>query len=41
MTGVRQRIGHMIVIGHPTNLDVLLVTIHYVGATACQSQRWY
>ena len=30
MIGVRQRIGHMIVVGHPTNLDVWSVTIHYV-----------
>ena len=28
MTGVRQRTGHMIVIGHPTNLDAWSVTKH-------------
>ena len=30
MIGVRQRTGHMIVVGHLTNLDVSSVTIHYV-----------
>ena len=28
MIGARQRIGHMTVVGHPTNLDVWSVTIH-------------
>ena len=28
MISSKQRIGHMIVIGHPTNLDVWSVTIH-------------
>ena len=28
LVGVRQRSGDMIVIGHPTNLDVWSVTIH-------------
>ena len=30
MIGARQSIGHMIVVGHPTNLDVWSVTTHYV-----------
>ena len=30
MIGARQRIGHMTVVGHPTNLDVWSVTIHSV-----------
>ena len=30
MIGARQRIGHMTVVGHPTNLDVWSVTIHKV-----------
>ena len=30
MIGARQRICHMTVVGHPTNLDVWSVTIHYV-----------
>ena len=30
MKGARQRIGHMAVVGHPTNLDVWSVTIHQV-----------
>ena len=30
MVGVRQRIGHMIVIGRPTNPDVWSVTIYKV-----------
>ena len=30
MIGARQRIGHMTVVGHPTNLDVWSVTIHLV-----------
>ena len=30
MVGARQRIGHMIVIGHPTNPDVWSVTKHKV-----------
>ena len=28
MIGIRQRTGHMIVVMHPTNLDVWLVTMH-------------
>ena len=30
MIGATQRIGHMTVVGHPTNLDVWSVTIHKV-----------
>ena len=30
MIGLMQRIGHMTVVGHPTNLDVWSVTIHSV-----------
>ena len=30
MIGARQRIDHMTVVGHPTNLDVWSVTIHEV-----------
>ena len=30
LKGARQRIGHMTVVGHPTNLDVWSVTIHLV-----------
>ena len=30
MIGARQSIGHTTVGGHPTNLDVWSVTIHYV-----------
>ena len=43
MIGVRQRIGHMTVVGHYTCTCMFftLVVLNFVGATAYKSQYWY
>ena len=37
MIGIRQRIGHMTVVGHPTNFDVWSVTTLYIKVCWCYS----
>ena len=44
MIGARQRIGHMTVVGHPTNLDLVsvgVIIIIYVPLQSCSSGLQY